>query len=154
MPGATHGTTLVGHALHVMSNTPRTDAELEATFNLMKSFSWRDKNHELRMPKEWAMLANLQIPFPAVYDDPQVKQAIMKWMYPPLANENYKWLFEGRQKALPGNQLKAAWHQEWEVGMQQMIESELLLKRTMTPKDVVVAMKASWETLRSKYAKH
>jgi hypothetical protein len=54
MPGATHGTTLVGHALHVMSNTPRTDAELEATFNLLKSFSWRDKNHELRMHKAWA----------------------------------------------------------------------------------------------------
>ena len=53
MPGATHGTTLIG-ALHVMSNTPRTDAELEATFNLMKSFSWRDKNHELRMHKAWA----------------------------------------------------------------------------------------------------
>jgi multiple sugar transport system substrate-binding protein len=153
MPGATHGTTLVGHALHVMSNTPRTDAELEATFDLMKSFSWRDKNHDMRMPKEWVMLANLQMPFPAVYDDPMVKQAITKWMYPPLANENYKWLFEGRQKALPGNQLKAAWHQQWEVGMQQMIENELLLKGTMTPKEVVVAMKASWETLRSKYAR-
>jgi hypothetical protein len=54
LPGATHGTTLVGHALHVMSNTPRTDTELEVTFNLMKSLSWRDKNHELRMHKAWA----------------------------------------------------------------------------------------------------
>ena len=153
MPGATHGTTLVGHALHVMSNTPRTDAELDAAFNLMKSFSWRDKNHELRMHKAWATLANLQVPFPEVYDDPEVRQAILKWMYPPLANENYKWLFEGRRKAIAGNQLKAAWQQEWEVGMQQMIEDELLLKGTKTPKDVVVAMKGSWETLRSKYAR-
>jgi multiple sugar transport system substrate-binding protein len=153
MPGATHGTTLVGHALHVMSNTPRTDAELEAAFNLMKSFSWRDKNHELRMHKAWATLANLQVPFPEIYDDPKVKQAIMKWMYPPLANENYKWLFEGRQKAVAGNQLKAAWHQEWEVGMQQMVEDELLLRGTTTPKEVVLAIKNRWETLRSKYAK-
>jgi multiple sugar transport system substrate-binding protein len=153
MPGATHGTTLVGHALHVMSNTPRTDAELETAFNLMKSFSWRDKNHELRMPKAWAMLANLQMPFPEVYDDPKVQQAIMKWMYPPLASENYRWLFEGRRKAVPGNQLRASWQQEWEVGMQQMIEDELLLKGTATPKDVVVTMKASWEKLRSRYAK-
>jgi multiple sugar transport system substrate-binding protein len=153
MPGTTHGTTLVGHALHVMSNTQRTDAELEAAFKLMKSFSWRDKNHKLRMPKEWAMLANLQMPFPEVYDDPQVRQAIMKWMYPPLAGENYKWLFEGRRKAVPGNQLKASWQEQWEVGMQQMIEDELLLKGTVTPKDVVIAMKASWEKLRSRYAK-
>ena len=41
-------------------------------------------------------------------------------MYPPLASENYKWLFEGRQKAAAGNQLRASWHQEWEAGMQQM----------------------------------
>ena len=46
----------------------------------------------------------------------------------------------------------AGWHQEWEVGMQQMIEDELLLRGTKTPKDVVLAMKDSWETLRSKYA--
>jgi multiple sugar transport system substrate-binding protein len=153
MPGATHGTMLVGHALHVMSNTPRTDAELEAAFNLMKSFSWRDKNGELRMHKAWATLANLQVPFPEIYADPKVKQAITKWMYPPLADENYKWLFDGRNKAVAANQLKAGWHQEWEVGIQQMIEDELLLKGTKTPKDVVVAMKDRWETLRSKYAK-
>ena len=152
MPGETHGTTLVGHALHTMSNTQRSDAELEAAFNLMKSFSWRDKNGELRMHKAWATLANLQVPFPEVYDDPKVKAAILKWMYPPLANENYQWLFNGRQKAVPGKQLKAGWHQEWEVGMQQMIEDELLLRGTKTPKDVVLAMKDSWETLRSKYA--
>ena len=152
MPGETHGTTLVGHALHAMSNTQRSDAELEAAFNLMKSFSWRDKNGELRMHKAWATLANLQVPFPEVYDDPKVKAAILKWMYPPLANENYQWLFNGRQKAVPGKQLKAGWHQEWEVGMQQMIEDELLLRGTKTPKDVVLAMKDSWETLRSKYA--
>ncbi|HEY1944875.1 MAG TPA: ABC transporter substrate-binding protein [Roseiarcus sp.] len=153
MPGATHGTTLVGHALHVMSNTPRSDAELQAAFNLMKSFSWRDKNHELRMPKAWARLANLQEPYPEVYADPDVKQAIMKWMYPPLAAENYKWLFEGRQRAVAANLLRAGWQQEWEVGMQQMIEDELLLKGVKTPREVVVAMKDSWETLRSKYVK-
>jgi hypothetical protein len=44
-------------------------------------------------------------------------------------------------------------HQEWEVGVQQMIEDELLLKGTKMPKDVVIAMKDSWKTLRSKYAK-
>jgi multiple sugar transport system substrate-binding protein len=93
------------------------------------------------------------VPFPEIYADPNVKQAIMKWMYPPLANENYRWQFEGRQKATPGNQLRASWHQEWEVGMQQMIEDELLVKGTKTPKDVVIAVKDSWEKLRSKYAK-
>ena len=58
-----------------------------------------------------------------------------------------------RRKAAAGNQLKAAWHQEWEVGMQQMIEDELLLKGNKTPKEVVIAMKDSWEKLRSRYAR-
>jgi multiple sugar transport system substrate-binding protein len=151
MPGETHGTTLVGHALHVMTNTQRTDAELEAAFHFMKSFSWRDKKGELRMHKAWATLANLQVPFKEVYDDPAVKAAIRKWMYPPLADKNYQWLFDGRQKATGGNALKAGWHQEWEVAMQLMIEDEMLLKGTKTPKEVVTEMKRSWEELRSQY---
>ena len=152
MPGETHGTTLVGHALHVMSNATRSDAELDAAFHFMKSFSWRDKQGELRMHKAWAKLANLQVPFKEVYDDPDVKAAILKWMYPPLAEKNYEWLFTGRQKATGGNALKAPWHQEWEVGMQNMIEDEMLLKGTKTPKEVVVAIKQNWEDLRSQYA--
>ena len=34
-----------------------------------------------------------------------------------------------------------------------MIEDELLLKGAKTPREVVVAMKDSWETLRSKYTR-
>jgi hypothetical protein len=37
--------------------------------------------------------------------------------------------------------------------MQQMIEDELLLKGAKTPREAVVAMKDSWETLRSKYTR-
>ena len=84
-------------------------------------------------------------------DRPEVKAAIMKWMYPPLADANYQWLFDGRQKAVAGNCLKAGWHQEWEVAMQLMIEDEMLLKGTMTPSDVVTAMRTSWDDLRSQY---
>ena len=152
MPGATHGTTLVGHALHVMSNNPRSDEELAACFKLMKSYSWRDKSGDMRMHKAWAKLANLQVPFKEVYDDPTVKEAIMKWMYPPLAKENYQWLFEGRMKAVGGNQLKAGWHQEWEKAMQDTISNDMLLKGTKTPKEVVTELKDNWEKLRSKYA--
>jgi multiple sugar transport system substrate-binding protein len=153
VPGETHGTTLVGHALHCMTNTKRTDAELEQAWQLMKFFSWRDKTGDFLVHKAWAKLANLEVPFPAIYDDPEVKAAIMKWMYPPLAKENYQWLFEGRRKAVAGKQLKAPWLQQWETAMQQMIEDDMLLKGTTKPADVVVAMRDSWETLRSKYTK-
>jgi hypothetical protein len=119
----------------------------------MKFYSWRDKNGELRVHKAWAEHANLEVPFPEIYEDPAVKAAIMKWMYPPLAELNYKWLFEGRKQAVAGRQLKASWLQEWEVGMQQMIEQDLLLKGTMKPAEVVTALRDNWEKLRSKYTK-
>jgi multiple sugar transport system substrate-binding protein len=153
MPGETHGTTLVGHALHCMTNSKRSDDELMRAWQLMKFYSWRDKTGDLRVHKAWARLANLEVPFAEVYDDPEVKTAILKWMYPPLANENYKWLFEGRQKAVAGKQLKAPWLLQWEVPMQQMIESEMLLKGTVKPAEVVTFMRDSWEKLRSKYTK-
>ena len=128
VPGATHDTTLVGHALHCMTNTPRSDEDLARAWQLMKFYSWRDKKGDLLVHKTWAMHANLEVPFPAVYDDPDVQKAIKKWMYPPLADESYKWLFAGRQRAIAGNQLKAPWFQEWETGMQDMVEQEMLIK--------------------------
>jgi multiple sugar transport system substrate-binding protein len=153
MPGETHGTTLTGHALHCMTSTNRSDEELMKAWQLMKFYSWRDKNGELRTHKAWAVHANLEVPFPEIYEDPEVKAAILKWMYPPLAELNYKWLFEGRKQAVAGRHLKASWLQEWEVGMQQMIEQDLLLKGTMKPVEVVTAMRENWEKLRSKYTK-
>lgn len=151
VPGATHDTTLVGHALHCMTSTERSDADLMRAWELMKFYSWRDKKGDLLVHKRWAREANLEVPFPAVYDDPEVQKAIKKWMYPPLADENYKWLFAGRQRAVAGYQLKAPWFQEWEVGMQEMVEQEMLIKGSKSPKDTVAAMRDSWEELREKY---
>jgi multiple sugar transport system substrate-binding protein len=152
VPGATHDTTLVGHALHCMTNTPRSDEDLARAWQLMKFYSWRDKKGDLLVHKTWAMHANLEVPFPAVYDDPDVQKAIKKWMYPPLADENYKWLFAGRQRAVAGNQLKAPWFQEWETGMQDMVEQEMLIKGSKSPKETVIAMRANWDELHDKYA--
>ena len=133
--------------------TKRSDEELMKAWQLMKFYSWRDKNDELVVHKAWAMHANLEVPFPEIYQDPAVKTAILKWMYQPVAEENYKWLFDGRQRAVAGLHLKASWVQEWEVKAQNMIEQDLLLKGSLKPAEVVTAMRENWETLRSKYAK-
>jgi hypothetical protein len=60
-------------------------------------------------------------------------------------------LFEGRQKAIAGNQLKASWFQEWEVVMQETIEQEMLINGSKTPRDTVVFLHDLWEELRDKY---
>jgi multiple sugar transport system substrate-binding protein len=153
MPGETHGTTLTGHALHCMTDTPRSDEELMKAWQLMKFYSWRDNDGELRVHKAWAEHANLEVPFPEIYADPQVKGAIIKWMYPPLAEENYKWLFEGRERAVAGRHLKAPWLQEWEVSMQQMVEEDMLISGSLTPAEVVTEIRDNWERLRSKYTR-
>ena len=65
MPGATHGTTLVGHALHCMTNTQRTDAELEAGLPPDEVVQLARQEPEIsHVHKAWATLANLEVPFP------------------------------------------------------------------------------------------
>jgi multiple sugar transport system substrate-binding protein len=152
MPGATHDTTLVGHALHCMSATERSDEDLARAWTLMKFYSWRDKNGELLVHKRWAREANLEVPFPAVYEDAAVKAQIKKWLYPPLAEQSYKWLFDGRERAIAGRQLKAPWFQEWEVKMQETVEQEMLIKGSKSPKDTVAHVHDLWEKLRDQYS--
>jgi multiple sugar transport system substrate-binding protein len=151
MPGATHDTTLVGHALHCTSAVDRSEEDLNRAWTLMKFYSWRDKNGDLLVHKRWAREANLEVPFPEVYDDPDVQKAIKGWLYPPLAEESYKWLFDGRQKAVAGNQLKAPWFQEWEVTMQQTVEQEMLIDGSKSPQETVTFLHDLWEQLRAKY---
>lgn len=150
-PGATHDTNLVGHALLCMSNLKRSDEDLMRVWQLMKFYGWRDKTGDLLVKKRWAREANLEAPFPEVYDDPEVKAAILKWLYPPLAEESYQWLFNGRQRAIAPDILKAPWFQEWEVVMQETIEQEMLIKGSLSPKETVQAMRKLWDELHKKY---
>lgn len=150
-PGATHDTNLVGHALLSMSTIKRSDEDLMRVWELMKFYGWRDKTGDMLVKKRWAREANLEAPFPEVYDDPEVKAAIKEWLYPPLAEESYQWLFNGRQRAIAPDLLKAPWFQEWEVVMQQTIEQDMLIKGSKTPKETVVFMRELWDKLHKKY---
>jgi multiple sugar transport system substrate-binding protein len=151
MPGATHDTVLVGHALLGMSTIKRSEEDLMRVWKLMKFYGWRDKTGDLLVKKRWAREANLPQPFPEVYKDPEVKEAIMKWMYPPLAEEQYKWLFDGRMRAKGPYCLKAPWWQEWEVIMHDMISQEMFVKGSKKPKEVVVELKKLWDKMYDKY---
>lgn len=151
MPGATHDTTLVGHALHCLTNYDRSDADMERAWNLIKFYSWRDKEGELRTHTRWAKEANLEVPFPEIYDKRDVQKAIKGWLYPPLQDVAYDWLFNGRERALAGKQLHAPWFQEWEVIMQQTIEQNMLTEGSLTPKETVVKIRKLWDELYDKY---
>jgi multiple sugar transport system substrate-binding protein len=151
MPGATGDTVLVGHALLCMNNRQRSQEDLMQLWQLMKFFGWRDKNGQLFEKKQWAMMANLEVPYAEVYDDPEVKKKILGWMYPPLAEQEYQWLFEGRKRSIGANILKAAWYEEWDKVMHDMIAQEMLIQGTKSPKEVVVDLRANWDKLYKKY---
>lgn len=150
-PGATHDTNLVGHALLCMSTIDRSEEDLMRLWQLMKFYGWRDKTGDMLVKKRWAREANLEAPFPEVYDDPEVKAAIKNWLYPPLAEESYGWLFEGRKRAIAPDLLKAPWFQEWEVVMQQTLEQDMLIKGSKSPKEMVAFMRKLWDKLYKKY---
>ncbi|KAG1445764.1 hypothetical protein G6F57_017490 [Rhizopus arrhizus] len=111
-----------------MSTRKRTDAEQAALWELVKYFGYRDKAGQLTTHKNWIAKANLEVPFPELYRDADSKAAIMKWMYPPQAEQVYQWLFQGREKAVAAHILKAPWYQEWDTGMHEMIAQDMLIK--------------------------
>jgi multiple sugar transport system substrate-binding protein len=151
MPGATNDTTLVGHALRCIRTRDRSDEDLARVWNLMKYYGWRDETGDLFVAKKWALMANLEAAFPEVYDDPEVKAKILGWMYKPLAEEEYGWLFDARARAKTPLILKAAWYEEWDKVMHDMISQEMLIDASKTPKEVVVELRQLWDDLHAKY---
>ena len=152
MPGATNDTTLVGHALLSMSTMPRSREDELRIWNLMKMYGHKDANGNYHTHKRWAMKANLPVPYASIFDDQEVKDAIMKWMHPTLGELEYQWQFDGRKRAIAAKQLKAPWYMEWETRMHDMVANDLLLKGTMKPSEVVNECKKLWSDLYDKYA--
>lgn len=151
MPGATNDTVLVGHAMLSMTDRKRTDAELEGVFELLKFYGHQNAAGEFAVHRRWVEKANLPVPFPAIYDQPEVREAIMKWMYQPQAEQHYQWQFDGRERAMAPHMLKAPWYQEWETVMHDMISDDLLNNATMSPTEVAAALREEWDRLYDKY---
>ena len=150
-PGATHDTVLVGHALLCMDQSERSMEDTLRAWELMKFYGAQNSKGEYHTHKRWVEKANLPIPFPAVYSDPDSKAAIMKWMHPEFGDQTYQWQYNGRERAMGPNHLKAPWYQEWDATMHDMISNDLLLKGSITPKDAVKDLRKMWDRLHKKY---
>ena len=150
-PGATNDTCLVGHALLCMDNSDRSEEDLLRAWELMKFYGWQNSSGEYHTHKRWVEKANLPIPFPAVYSDPESKAALMKWMHPEFGEQAYQWQFEGRKRALGPNHLKAPWYQEWDAVMHDMISNDLIVNGSITPKEAVKELRKLWDKMHAKY---
>ena len=151
MPGATQDTVLVGHALLCTGTHERSHEDVLRAWELMKFYGWKDGAGDYHTHKRWAMKANLPIPYQAVYDDLEVKAALLKWMHAELGEAQYKWQAEGRARSLGPNLLKSPWHQEWDTYTWDMIANDLIVAGDVTPKEVVEKTRKRWDKLQKKY---
>ena len=151
MPGATNDTVLVGHAFVAIRQRERSEEDLLRVWKLAQFFGYKNHTGEYATHKKWVMKANLQVPFESIYEDPEAKAAVMKWMHPTLGKQQYKWQNEGRARAMSCNMLKATWFEEWMLPMHDMISNDLLLKGDLTPKEVAGKLRKLWDKLQKKY---
>ena len=151
MPGAAQDTVLVGHALLCTGTYDRSHEDVLRAWELLKFYGHKDNHGNYHTHKRWAMKADLPIPYDSVYEDPEVKAALLKWMHADLGEAQYKWQADGRSRSLGPNLLKAAWHQEWDTYTWDMISNELLVVGDMTPKEVVEKTRKRWDKLQKKY---
>jgi multiple sugar transport system substrate-binding protein len=150
-PGATNDTVLVGHALLCMDQSERDEEDLLRAWNLMKFYGWKNSKGEYHTHKRWVEKADLPVPFPEIYSDPESKAALMKWMHPEFGEQAYQWQYDGRLRAMGPNHLKAPWYQEWDAVMHDMLANDLILKGSITPTDAVKDLRKLWDKLHKKY---
>ena len=151
MPGATHDTVLVGHALLCTGTHERSDEDVLRAWELMKFYGWQNGAGEYHTHKRWALKANLPIPYQSVYEDPEVKAALLAWMHADLGEHQLNWQTEGRARSLGPHVLKSPWHQEWDTYTFDMIANDLLVSGDVTPKEVAEKTRKRWDKLQKKY---
>ena len=151
MPGATHETVLVGHALLCTGTHERSHEDVLRAWELMKFYGHKNGAGEYHTHKRWALKANLPIPYQAVYEDPEVRAALLAWMHADLGESQFKWQAEGRANSLGPHLLKSPWHQEWDTYTWDMIANDLIVNGDVTPKEVVEKTRKRWDKLQKKY---
>ena len=151
MPGATHDTVLVGHALLCTGTHERSHEDVLRAWELMKFYGHKNGAGEYHTHKRWALKANLPIPYQSVYDEPDVKAALLEWMHGDLGETQLNWQTEGRARSLGPNLLKSPWHQEWDTYTFDMIANDLLVSGDTTPKEVAEKTRKRWDKLQKKY---
>ena len=150
-PGAAQDTVLVGHALLCTGTHERSDEDVLRAWELMKFYGWQNGAGEYHTHKRWALKANLPIPYESVYEDPEVKAALLAWMHADLGESQLRWQTEGRARSLGPNLLKSPWHQEWDTYTWDMIANDLIVTGDVTPSEVVEKTRKRWDKLQKKY---
>ena len=151
MPGATGQTTLTGHPLLCISSRRRSRTDLLRVWDLAKFLGGTDRAGEFHVHRKWVCRANFEVPYPAIYADPNCRSAILGWMYPPLAELSCAWMFSLRNDAQATPVMRVPWYLDWSRELHEVVKEELLLKRSRTPAEISTTSRRRWEELRSDF---
>jgi multiple sugar transport system substrate-binding protein len=143
MPGRTHDTLLLGHAMLCLSAKRRSAAERTDAWRLLRFLGHRDDSGALFVHRRWVTELNLWVPYPEVYADPTVAARMRGWHYPPLARLALSWQLTGRARALRPAIVSAPWYMAWSAALHRMVRDDLL-RGGRAPADLIRELRALW----------
>jgi multiple sugar transport system substrate-binding protein len=146
MPGTTHDTLLLGHALLCLSGRQRDAAALDAAWLLLRFLGHRDAAGQLFVHRRWVETLNLWVPFPEIYRDPAIRERMRGWQHPAVAEAALGWQLAGRARALRPMIVTAPWYMDWCAALRRIVRADLLAGGT-APEPVLRAVRDAWERL-------
>jgi multiple sugar transport system substrate-binding protein len=140
MPGASGKTFQMGEIVQ-MNAEP---ASLSDTWDLIRFYTWRDKNGERVVHKTWANAAALAAPYPDFFEDADVQAAFGSF----YDFEQIKNMFENNSDVVQAR--NQPWYNEFQTHVGD--EVHRLLKGEMEPKDIVQSLADKVVELREQYS--
>jgi multiple sugar transport system substrate-binding protein len=137
MPGSTQDTVLVGHAMLCADRGASSGA-----LDLMRFLGGMDATGDLWMHRQWILNANMAVPYPELYDDPECRTSILENLYKPLAEREFEFLMNGRRRVKAPGFLRLRWYKDWEKKAHSLIKDELILDQRKTPEQIVQELRA------------
>jgi multiple sugar transport system substrate-binding protein len=140
MPGESGMTFQMGEVVQ-MGGEP---TSVENTWQLVKFYTWRDKNGERSVHKSWAAAAALGAPYPDFFDDPEVQEAYGDF----YDFEQIKNMFENNSDVVQAR--NQPWYSEFQAHVGDEIQR--MLQGELEPADAVTSLADKVVELRDQYS--
>lgn len=115
-PGKTGTNMLIGEVLQLGGNSPDPDRAWE----LLKFYSWKNKEGEYHVPKTWALAAGLLEPYKGFYKDPEIVSNFKPWIDWDLLMD----IVNNNSKIIPVRQ--QIWYPEWRTDAAPILHKMIL----------------------------
>jgi multiple sugar transport system substrate-binding protein len=147
LPGRTGQPSLPGHALLCvragLDGKIRTRAR-----QLIRYLGGDDADGSLVVHRRWLRDFNLPAPFPELAAERETRDALLRFLHPPLADAALAWLLGNRARAEPLAIVRAPWFLDWSARAHRAIADRFLRQRAIGVAPLVRELRADWQRLR------